>query len=169
VLNIDWITYDETNLAVFKVDRSLDGHQFKTVGTVAARNSHSKENYSWTDNSPLAGISFYRLEAVDIDGVPDYSNVVRANLAVTNNSRFTIYPNPVAGTRVSVQLENLDKGKYRLSISDMTGKIIYNQYLDHAGGMLSQTIQLPSFFSRGIYSVSLCGDSSKFFGQLIVK
>jgi hypothetical protein len=169
ILCVDWITYDETNLAVIKIDRSLDGHQFTTVGTVTARNSHSQEKYTWFDNVPITGTSFYRLEAVDVSGIPYYSNVVKANFAVKNDSRLRVFPNPVACRQVSVQMGNLDKGEYKLTLSDMTGRIIYNQHLDHKGGVLSKAIQLPSSLPGGIYSLSLCGNSSAFFRQLIVK
>ena len=168
-LNIDWITYDETNLTAFKVDRSLDGHQFTTVGKVAASNSHNKENYTWTDNSPLTGISFYRIEAVDIDGMPEYSNVVRVDRTTTNYSRLTLFPNPVTDKRVSIQVGNMDKGIYKLTISDIAGRTIYTQDLDHPGGMLSQMIQLPTSVSKGIYSISLCSNSSKFLKQVLVE
>ncbi|HMG68443.1 MAG TPA: T9SS type A sorting domain-containing protein, partial [Chitinophagaceae bacterium] len=67
------------------------------------------------------------------------------------------------------QLGSIDKGLYKISISDMNGKIVYEQTLDHPGGMVSQVVQLPNGISTGMYSLSISGNGVKFFKQFIVK
>jgi hypothetical protein len=76
------------------VERSADGHSFVTIGTVdGAGNSMSTLNYTFIDDAPLPGLSYYRLTQVDHDGTSTSSEVV----AVTrpgNAADLSIWPNP---------------------------------------------------------------------------
>ena len=78
-MHVDWSTYDEMNVDHFEIERSQNGQQIATAGTINANgNGNSgKTDYNWVDPSPLTGTSFYRIKEVDIDGESKYSSVVR--------------------------------------------------------------------------------------------
>lgn len=94
VVRTSWSTASELNNDRFEVERSADGHSFVTIGTVdGAGNSMSTLNYTFIDDAPLPGLSYYRLTQVDHDGTSTSSEVV----AVTrpgNAADLSIWPNP---------------------------------------------------------------------------
>lgn len=78
----------------YEVERSSDAIVFSKIGEVAGRNL---ADYDFTDyNLPPAGIVYYRLKMIDIDGKFSYSKVIPIRL---NNNFFNaqVYPNPTKG------------------------------------------------------------------------
>lgn len=167
-LNIDWTSYSEVNLDHFEIQRSENGQQFTAIGEVKAKNSSSKTDYSWTDMSPLKSSSFYRINGVDIDGKSNYSSVARFN-PTQPDSELALFPNPVVNSRVSIEIGNLNKGDYKLSISNLYGRFVYGQSINHQGGIISRVIQLPPDMPPGLYSLSVIGNGTKLLKQFVVK
>ena len=168
-LLIDWSTYDEVNVNHFEIERSRTGQQFATVGRVNAKGSNgNKTDYNWIDTAPFRGVSFYRIKEVDIDMRSKYSSVVRIDLTQPN-SELTLFPNPVVERKVSIQVGNISRGQYKISVSNLNGKKLYDQTLDHLGGVISQVIQLPAETPPGIYSLSISGNGLRLFKQFVVK
>lgn len=91
-----WSTASEANSHHFAVLRSQDAVAFELVGTVpAGGNSTVALDYSFYDEHPLAGLSYYQLAQVDSSGqssVSDMVAVYRAEFDIVN-----IYPNPAKG------------------------------------------------------------------------
>ncbi|QOI98223.1 MAG: T9SS type A sorting domain-containing protein [Flammeovirgaceae bacterium] len=96
-IELAWRTATELNNNYFEVERSATGFEFEAIGRIAgAGTSNSLQLYSFIDEAPLSGISYYRLKQVDFDGTAEYSAVI----SVTNpysNPGFVVYPNPVEG------------------------------------------------------------------------
>ena len=167
-LNIDWTSYNEINVSHFQVQRSQDGQRYNTIGTVSARNNDNEANYTWTDTAPLKSTSFYRINAVDIDGKSTYSTVARIDLS-QSNAALVLFPNPVVSSRLSIQVGSMSRGQYKLAISNIYGRFVYGQTLDHSGGAMSQVIQLPPDMPPGMYSLTITGSGNKLFKQFVVK
>ena len=73
---LNWSTASEKNNAFFSVERSANGIDFNVLSTVSGNgNSSSLLKYSFEDNNPLVGKSFYRLKQTDIDGKYTYSDI----------------------------------------------------------------------------------------------
>ncbi|WP_426493384.1 T9SS type A sorting domain-containing protein [Hymenobacter sp. 102] len=122
---LQWRTASEINSDYFEVERSLDGRRFAPVGRVAARgNSTTLQQYAFTDATPPAGLLYYRLHQLDIDGTGHYSSV-----EVVTDSSFgglTLYPNPATAT-LQVQFRDALKGPITLRILDATGRVVWQQ------------------------------------------
>ncbi|HMG68488.1 MAG TPA: hypothetical protein VK588_12410, partial [Chitinophagaceae bacterium] len=101
-LDIDWTGYSDIDLNHFEIERSSTGQQFTSIGKVIARNQVAKTDYTWTDSAPLKNVSFYRINAIDIDGKSNYSTIVRFDFGKTN-SGLTLFPNPVIDKKISLQ------------------------------------------------------------------
>nr|WP_277881423.1 T9SS type A sorting domain-containing protein [Hymenobacter cyanobacteriorum] len=107
---MSWATASEKNSAYFEVQRSATGEAYETIGKVAAQgNSSSLREYDFADARPLAGLAYYRLRQVDVDGSSAYSPVatVRRNAEIV-----AIYPNPT--TDVVVLPASLGPVRYRI-------------------------------------------------------
>ena len=65
---LEWETGWEMNSKEFVIERSSDMRAFSTIGVVAASGETTERTYySFIDNDPPAGISYYRLKLIDQD------------------------------------------------------------------------------------------------------
>lgn len=116
-VRLAWETTSETNSKNFMVEHSRDGKSWLRIGEVAAHGgSEILRSYFFVDNSPLAGVNYYRLKMTDLDGTFEYSTIksVRFEVTVTKSK---VFPNPVSDrfflevddreTLKSVQLLNI--------------------------------------------------------------
>jgi hypothetical protein len=94
-----WQTASEVNNDFFIIERSLDGINFTSIGKIdGAGNSSSTLSYSFNDESPSKGISFYRLKQTDYDGRFTYSKIKSVTFSVLKPGETltisSVAPNP---------------------------------------------------------------------------
>ncbi len=121
--NLTWATSSESNNKGFEIHRSTDGENFQSVAFVASKadggNSTTTLNYTYSDKTAKAGLNYYKLVQVDLDGKTEvFKDVKAVNLGVTNNS-IVVYPNP-ATDQVTIDLAEY-KG-VKIEIFDTNGK-----------------------------------------------
>ncbi|MEO6231749.1 MAG: T9SS type A sorting domain-containing protein [Ferruginibacter sp.] len=120
---LNWSTQQELNTNHFVVERSTNGVNFVSIGQVtAAGNSSTVRNYIFTDLHPSRGNNYYRLRTVEKDNTSKLSDTRR----IRNDgiADVSIFPNPVT-SKLSVSI-NADKASQgQLSITDLSGKIVY--------------------------------------------
>ena len=69
IVLLEWITASQTNNNYFEIQRSEHGEQWKTIETIeGAGTTNTMMSYITIDDSPLKGISYYRLKQTDYDG-----------------------------------------------------------------------------------------------------
>ncbi len=95
-INLYWSTAQEINVDYFEVAHSLDGLAFKTIQNISSKyhNSNVKTDYSIVDNNPNAGLHFYRIKEISLEGKSSYSNII----SVFKNgsiAKLIVHPNPV--------------------------------------------------------------------------
>jgi hypothetical protein len=147
----------------YEVERSSNSMSFSTIETLPARNNGSLNNYyNISDEQPLQGNNFYRIKAVDKDGIVSHSSIVSINTLGKVTSSVTIQPNPVSNKLLNLHLNYLAVGNYTIAITNIGGQQIYNQKVLHSGGNSMQQIQLPSYITRGIYIVRLFNASTSY-------
>jgi hypothetical protein len=115
----------------------------------ALYNNANDVDYGFFDANPLPGISYYRIKNNDLDGRSAYSIVVKVNRNKAIRG-LSLYPNPVFNGIITLQGSDLNRGNYKISIFGSNGQEIYRQQIQHNGGTISQTIELPSTISKGI-------------------
>jgi hypothetical protein len=161
-VKLNWKTDNEINTSHFDVERSVNGIDFKKIGTVTALNRSGINQYSFEDISPADGTNLYRLRQVDIDAKFEYSNTVK--ILFSSKLNITVYPNPVVD-KLKIQIPGSSL-KWMSSIYDASGKLVYQQ-MNIASGTLLQIniITLP----KGNYTILLNNGletfSSKFIKQ----
>ena len=141
-----WATANEEENKGFFVQRSTDAAKWLDLGFVASNNSNSasKTNYTFTDETPLSGISYYRLRQVDLDGKFELSRARVVNFSIEEN--ITVFPNPVEN-----QLYLSDKSWSQiknLKLTDHSGRMIM------AGGNGQSDIDFSNF-SKGLYYLQI--------------
>jgi hypothetical protein len=99
---LQWETGWEKNSKEFIIERSGDMKTFIVIGTVAASGETTGRTlYSFTDNNPPAGISYYRLKLIDRDGRFTTCKPV----SVLNPQPFAgirVAPNPASSKTISI-------------------------------------------------------------------
>ena len=123
-VELSWQTATEINNDFFKVQRSPDGIQFETIGTVRGQGNSSQVNeYHFMDHDPMPGTNYYRLLQVDFDGRSE----VHPQRVVQYHSDISLFPTlatdflqvsgPVTGLEVSI-VDHLGRRLWELTLSD---------------------------------------------------
>ncbi len=151
-VELNWSTAQEINNNYFIVQRSTDGSSFETIDTIKGHgNSSAIIYYQCTDNSPLAGTTYYRLIQVDYNGDQTISS-----LASVNNDQAltaTIYPNPY-DKAVNLIVSAREIYKVQVQITDLTGKTLYTS----SQFTTNETITLGQELTTGMYILEVISD-----------
>lgn len=65
---LNWVTKPNSGDCVYVVERSVDGDEYEPVGLKEGIGSPIELLYSWIDNQPKEGTSYYRIKQVNMDG-----------------------------------------------------------------------------------------------------
>jgi hypothetical protein len=92
---LQWETAAEENNEGFEVQKSRDGEAWEVLDFVPGSGIRAAaQSYTYSDRFSFAGVNYYRLKQVDVDGSFAYSAIVTVQVE-TNGEKITIYPNPV--------------------------------------------------------------------------
>jgi hypothetical protein len=92
-VRLEWTTASERNSSHFVVERARDALDYTTIGTLpAAGYSQSLLEYTFIDQAPLSGLSYYRLLQVDLDGTEAYHGPVAIERSGTAAVRADVLP-----------------------------------------------------------------------------
>jgi len=114
-----WKVTDQSGIKEYAVERSGDGIQFNSIGTVKA-NTMSDYTYHFTDQYPLTGLNYYRLRITEWVK-ESYSQVERLRFD-NNGGGISVFPVP-AGNVLHLRIGNSNLLNTDLRILDLTGKL----------------------------------------------
>jgi hypothetical protein len=156
---ITWKTENEAHTLEFIVERSIDGRNYSSIGTVAALNTPGAHQYNFTDRNidlPGAAVVYYRLKQKDIDSRFTYSRIVTLPVHQTQ-STVLFYPNPVKGEAgVTITVDKPEKVQVR--IVDNYGNTLQLQQLNVSAGSNALSINMSGFV-KGIYYLQVKSNS----------
>lgn len=148
-IQLNWQTSQEINSHYFFIERSANGHNFERIGTVNAKgNSAIPSNYSYSDYSPLQGITYYRLVMVDLDGTTKYSAILTTRSAVS--AAVSVFPNPTVDM-VNIALSNNTSG-VTVKLLNQGGQVLLEQKAAANSTLVSLNVQS---YPRGMYVVKI--------------
>lgn len=171
-VNLHWTTASEVNNDHFVVERAGPDLNFRPLlQRPGAGNSNSVLHYREEDNSPLVGVSYYRLKQVDYNGDFKYSDPVAVYFDDGETERetsFLLYPNPNSGQTVHIEaLQPTDGETFAVTLYDMTGKSLLSSELDRTTNRTSLT--LPSHLTAGVYIMKFSSRSTSQSHKLIIR
>lgn len=91
------------------------------------------------------------------------------NKTVPLSSDVVINPNPVTGESFSLQLQNLDKGKYSIYIFNKEGKKFLVKTLHFDGGSATEALNLPDDLGAGTYILQVLSKTSRYSKKMVVE
>jgi PKD repeat protein len=152
---LNWETANEKDNSHYIIERSLNGIDFESIGTVnGAVNSNTNSKYNFTDQ--LNGLAnydriYYRLKIVSLSGNAEYSKTISLISSTTKNDwLLSIQPNPFVNTiSATIQLKSADN--IHVLLTDMSGRTIYRNEQKFAAGI--HTFAYPGFdnLAKGAY------------------
>jgi hypothetical protein len=164
-IELSWATATEVNAAYFSVERSPDGKNFLPIGRVPAQlNSNKTTPYSFTDDLPLNGKNYYRLQSVDTDGSFEYSRVTIAQIERALPGQFTLYPNPNQGHTVWYTLDAEPVPGAYLQVINSLGEMVHRtEIVKQASKIVFET---P--LAKGCYILQYRAAGQKHMARLVV-
>lgn len=152
---LKWATQLEQGAKLFEIHRSTDGSNFvKLPGDVPAKgNSTTRTDYSYTDNSPAAGVNYYRVRQVDQDGQDVMSNIVRTDKS-DRSFLVRLRPNPLKRGPLYVDYISEQREDIRIMITDSKGRIMLNVTENARTGMNNYRFDVMGY-AKGVYFVTV--------------
>ncbi len=152
---LTWKVAQEIDIQQYEIEKSNDGFNFAEVHTRAKLGTGGTSNtYEWIDRNPATGDHFYRVRSVEKGGKSDYSKIVKVTIDDLHSGMF-VFPNPITGNEIRVQLQDLPAGRYRFNLLNSAGETINETNFNHAGGSSWHTIPVETGFVKGTYLVKI--------------
>jgi len=148
----DWSTATETNNDYFAIERSQDAITFTQIGTVkGAGTSSTQNNYSFYDEFPFSGWSYYRLKQVDFNGNYTYSNIATVYIGYLDIT--ALYPNP-ASDNVTISISTEQNTEATAQVYNTLGQIVYKRTIELQKGKTEIKIPVGEF-ATGQYMIKV--------------
>ncbi|MEO5999967.1 MAG: S8 family serine peptidase [Chitinophagaceae bacterium] len=161
VNNLTWKVSCSAGSASFYVERSDDGINFTSIGTVAAAQNSCALPFNFKDGNPMTGQNYYRIKIKETSGDVVYTNIL---LLQNDNPLITrLYPTVISrGATVQV---NFGAMKGKLYVNDAFGRQILTRDLFNG----AQTVNL-GLQGKGVYFYSIKNEKTVLSkGKLIVE
>lgn len=167
-VDIKWATASENNNDYFSLLRSENGLHFDKVATIkGAGNSSNYNSYTWTDQDPIAGNSYYRIKQTDYNGQSKTLDQRIVNCYNDNESfmDLSLYPNPFKNEFNVSFKGKLNPGTV-LKVLNSVGQTVLQKELITGSNKLN--IILENNLPKGIYLLMLV-DESGIIGKKLIK
>lgn len=143
---LTWKTAGEINNNFFTVERSPDSRVFSAIGTISGSGTTTDtRNYTFTDNFPLPGTSYYRLVQTDFDSRVQYLGIRR--IINQEIKGFDIKGLTGNAGQLVVQISTAETGAYQLTIYDISGQLRISREISVAAAITRREFVLPG----GVY------------------
>jgi hypothetical protein len=172
-VTLNWATATETNNHYFIIQRSTDGTNFIDIAKVYGNgNSQTKIYYTYIDEHPIKGNSYYRLKQVDYDGKSEFHGVVSAQYKGYEDvftNKLILAPNPsTTGGSFSIffnDTEFANSESVLIVLQDIMGKTLYAKGYTTETNVI--TIRLNDRIPAGTYLI-LASSDDKLISQILV-
>jgi len=121
-VDIKWIASTDEPTE-FTLERSGNGNLFARINTTTRTNATTGlETFSFRDLHPLTGRSYYRLKYSEAGKPALYSRTIPVNLG--SKGTFVIYPNPVKGGMINIELLKSFTGHVQIRLLNSAGAVV---------------------------------------------
>lgn len=123
--NIHWKADCTSQQAIFEIERSTDGQNFVKIESITADKLRCLQPFDYQDRNATAGINYYRIKVIDVDGGKAYYSRIAA---VVNKSKgfdlVGVYPTLITSGQLKVNITSANNDKAELNITNMNGQVI---------------------------------------------
>ncbi len=121
-VTLTWATEKEEDFEYFEIEKAAADFAFSPIGRVqgAGFDLYTRRDYAFVDQAPYAGINYYRLKAVDLDGSFEYFRVVSVNHE--KDPSVEVYSNPVTGYVIRYRIDFNPAPADKVILLDLHGR-----------------------------------------------
>lgn len=151
---ITWKVTNEAGVREYTVERSDDGKNFHSAGTVPFRYTPSDDNsYSFADTKTFAGTTaYYRIKETPVSGSVVYSSVVVVRADDAASADLSVSPNPVtASANIRFTLRSAPADDIRLRLMSVNGVTVWQKQYKASAGLNIVPIDNIASFPEGVY------------------
>ncbi|HXB09545.1 MAG TPA: G8 domain-containing protein [Puia sp.] len=142
-----WNTSNEIDNSHFEIQRSIDGSDWTSIGTIAAGGNSVADSYTFSDEAAPAAQTLYRILQVDLDGQSMYSKIISAGGSA--NAQATII---ATGRTVTILPEKLAGSRLTVRVITLGGQVLQQQTFESASSRIDLSL---STATNGIYLVQV--------------
>ncbi|NJO24900.1 MAG: hypothetical protein HC867_02585, partial [Bacteroidia bacterium] len=122
-VKLDWITDNEKNIGSYEIERSDDGLNWSVLASINARNRDGQQQYTYTDNIPLNGKSYYRIRITNrVDGSTEKYSATKT-VVIQSKTGIQIQPNPAVSS-VTVMVDASKTAPATLRLVNTQGAVL---------------------------------------------
>lgn len=148
---IEWVTASETNNNYFTLERSSDLSKWTEIARVnGAGNSNTPLTYTYSDDSHISNVMYYRLKQTDYDGRFETFNPISASCDQGMNNSINLYPNP-ATDQLSCDLYNGIGTKAKIEMVNAYGQLVLSEEYTLEEGFNHLVFDISKFQSGSYY------------------
>ena len=144
---LSWSVKHDSSIANYGILHGTDTSHLTLLTNILAKWKDTT-NYTFTDINSSSGVNYYRLQITDIRMNITYSPVISVQLAGVSPT-LTMYPNPVTGSYVTVNLPSVTAPS-QIQVVDMSGNAV--QFMPVAAGTPQVKIKVMNM-NRGMYKI----------------
>jgi len=143
-VTLAWEGDQEARAALYGIERSANGIDWTSLGTVTTLRYLS--SYQYTDPAAPSGTVIYRIRIADKDGKSSYSTI--RTVILTTAREISIYPNPVTDRNIFLRTASTDA--IVMNVYTLSGQLLFVTSLK---GQTLYTVKLPPSVTPNNYIV----------------
>jgi len=163
---LHWTTADEKDIDRFEIERSYDGSNFSSINKTPGRNSGLPENYNYEDHSPLQGVAYYRIKAIETNGKYIYTKIVAVSETNISNNLFTVI-NPARNVITIFNKSGVD-GEFKYRLINAAGQMAGEGNVSMVSNGIG-VIPVPGNAATGMYILELVNNRMQFKQKIIIE
>ena len=151
---VQWSTSEEVNALKYEVERSTDGINWITAGSVTATgNSTSTHNYTYNDHFTFPKKVYYRIKEIDLSGKFSYTTIKELKNDANDNVDIRIY-SPAQSTAL-IEFASQINDQVSIRIISFSGQIISEKVVNRPIGQYMMNIS-----KTGVYIIQVTNQSN---------
>ena len=163
IVNLNWNVAGEQTIEKMEIQRSFDGTNFSTIGTIKGRSGlNNRYQYQDKPGNISSGRIFYRIIFNTAEGQKTISSILPIRM-IELGAGITIAPNPARNYAI-IQYKSGSKSKAQIRLADATGRIVIRTQHNSQTGNNTVTLNNLDRLPEGIYTVMIESE-----GQLLVQ
>ena len=150
-----WVLVNDTLLIPWKTDTTATSAEFSgVIGYNYKFYSIAVDNVNWIENTPDA----YDAETNIVVGIEEQAR---------NDANLVVFPNPAKG-RLYLKLREASRNRYRVEMTDLTGRVFYEKTVE--GTQLKTGISIGLKHCQvGAYVLRVVSEDGAFVQKIVVK
>ena len=127
---LKWTTTEEEPDTKFEIQRSANGRDFSTTASLDASGNTGTNQYSWIDQHPFDGKTYYRLKITE-PSKTSYSKIV---VVGDRTNPFDISLVYTDGNSLRIKINNIGNNALETSLISLSGAVVKKQKITISNG-----------------------------------